>query len=408
MAYRVLSSLFALAVCAGAILRRDWTGLTQRLGGGAVAASGHHLWLHAASNGELASVKPVIDRLRTARPDLDWLVTCNSRTGVALAQSWGLTARLAPLDLAWVVRRFVRNWRISGHIAAEAELWPHRIRLCPGPVIVLGARMSAGTSRNWARFPVLAGQTMGRLALVSPQDAGSRDRLAGLGVRPEAMAEVVELKALYAATGPDPDAALSAAFPRHGTWAAVSTHPGEEEIVLEAHRIARTDDPDLRLILVPRHPARADDIAALIAARGWPVARRSAGDAPDGPVYLADTMGETALWYQLAGRVFIGGSLVSKGGHTPFEPAAFGCALLHGPDMRNFAAPAERLAAAGASRVVADAAGLAAALTALSDETAQHHQGLAAQEALRGATDPDLLIDRILGLLSHAPTARQA
>ena len=125
---------------------------------------------------------------------------------------------------------------------------------------------------------------------------------------------------------------------RASTVLAASTHEGEDEAIVQGFAAARATRPDLRLILAPRHPRRGPRIAALLERAGLAHATRSAGEVPgpDSAVYLADTMGEMALWYRLAGITFVGGSLVDAGGHTPFEPAGAGSAILHGPHVGNF------------------------------------------------------------------------
>ncbi|WP_418594249.1 3-deoxy-D-manno-octulosonic acid transferase [Ponticoccus sp. (in: a-proteobacteria)] len=399
--YRLLASLFALITLFRA----------ARAGGRAAAcarlrvadpAPGPHVWLHGASNGELASARPVLAALVAARPDLHWLITANTATGLALAQGWALprtSVRPAPLDLAATTRRTCRDWTIRAHVTLESELWPNRILLCPGPVIGLGTRLSAGSAGIWGRFPRLARRLLTRLDLVVPQDPGTARRLLALGLSQEVLGPTVDLKAFY--TAPPP--AEAPTFDRARTWLAASTHEGEEAAVLDAHAALLAQDPGLRLILAPRHPARADAIAALVDARGLTLARRSLGQDPQGAqVYLADTMGEMALWYASAGRVFIGGTLTDRGGHTPYEPAAFGAALLHGPDMRNFTTAAERLARAGASVTVTDGVALADALRALSAPEAQARAGEAAQKALRPQADASTLCDL---LADHLPRA---
>ncbi|WP_370159066.1 3-deoxy-D-manno-octulosonic acid transferase, partial [Salipiger bermudensis] len=339
--YRLIVSIFAAVVLARLALRRDWPALRQRLAR-SPARPGPHLWLHAASNGELASARPLIAALQAARPDLPLLVTCNSEGGVALAESWGLPARLAPLDLGWVARRMHRDWDVRAHITLESELWPNRIHTCPGPVFVIGGRLSEGTAKGWRLFGGLLPGVLDRLSYVSAQDAGSLERYLGAGLPRAAAGPVLNLKEFYA---PDPrrDAALTVGFDRTHTWLAASTHEGEEEIVLAAHRLAQAHEPELRLILAPRHPRRGDAVERLIREAGLSCARRSKGEAPDGAeVYLADTLGEMGLLYPLAGRLFIGGTLTDRGGHTPFEPAAYATALLHGPDVANHAAPFAR------------------------------------------------------------------
>jgi 3-deoxy-D-manno-octulosonic-acid transferase len=183
------------------------------------------------------------------------------------------------------------------------------------------------------------------------------------------------------------------------TWLAASTHEGEEDIVLEAHVKARRINPELRLILAPRHPHRADQIAEMIAGKGLDCARRSTGDSHAASVLLADTMGEMPNWYRQAGRVFIAGSLTDRRGHTPYEPAYFGCALIHGPDTGNFASAYERLAQNNAAICVENADQLAEALASLDAESAQEKAGIAAQNALRAVTNIDGLVSDLVAQL---------
>ncbi|MBD3765805.1 MAG: 3-deoxy-D-manno-octulosonic acid transferase, partial [Rhodobacterales bacterium] len=190
--------------------------------------------------------------------------------------------------------------------------------------------------------------------------------------------------------------AASAPAPRARTLLAASTHEGEETPILQAFAAARAAGRFDHLILAPRHPARAEAVAALVARTGLGMARRSQGQVPgpDTPVHLADTLGEMPAWYAMAGATLVGGSLVPLGGHTPWEPAAQGSAILHGPHVQNFAAPYAALAAAGgAVAVTADT--LAAALMAM-DSAEQARLARAAQTALAGGADVAGLAARVL------------
>ncbi|WP_306131438.1 3-deoxy-D-manno-octulosonic acid transferase [Roseivivax marinus] len=392
MLYRLLISIFAGWVLLRLALKGERTALRERLGY-APGADVPHLWLHAASNGELASARPLIEAWQRDRPDLPLVITCNSESGVALARRMGLPAARAPLDLGRAVRRFCETWQVAGHVAMESEIWPNRFACVPGPVALLGARMSEGTARTWGRFPRLARATLGRVGYASAQDIGSRERLKSLGVPAQALGPVVNLKVYYVPPQDVvPDDALRAAFPPGETWLAASTHPGEDAIVLEAHRLARQKRPDLRLILAPRHPDRGAEIASEARAAGFETARRSVVEAPEGAaVYVADTLGEMPLWYGLAGVVFIGGTLTDRGGHTPFEPAQFDAALIHGPDTRNFAAPFETLDGNGGALAIRDASGLAEALVSLGDPARRDGMARRAEELLR----PEAPLDAI-------------
>lgn len=400
--YRFLISIFVLMSGLKLVFRGAGAGLWERFGRTAPAQHRPHVWLHAASNGELASARPVIEALRAARPDLALLVTCNSASGVALAQDWGLAAQLAPFDLGWVMRRFQRRWGVVAQITMEAEVWPNRVLLCPGPVIVLGARLTAGTARMWTRLGGTAQRVLGKVTLLSAQDAASAERFRALGLPASALGPVVDLKALYAPPADlTPDADVRQSFERSATWLAASTHDGEEDVIIAAHLAARQSWPELRLILAPRHPRRADEVAAALRGAGLGFARRALGET-GAEVLLADTLGEMALWYQLAGIVFVGGTLTDRGGHTPYEPAAFGAALLHGPDVANFTQAYARLQAAGAATCVRDADSLAAALLALRDPQHQRDRGRAAQDALTQDADLGALMARLLPLLPPA------
>lgn len=395
MRYRLIVSLLAAVV----LVTRGKARLTAPGG----ETSARHVWLHGASNGELSSVRPVLERMIAARPDLHWLVTTNTETGRDMVAGWGLPrveAQLAPLDLGWLTRQVLKRRNVIAHITLEAELWPHRVMQTPGPVVILGARMSAGTARGWARLGRLAQAVLGQVAWVSAQDDASLDRLGALGLPSAARGPVVDMKSFYTPVDVTPPQGID----RESTWLAASTHAGEEDIVLDAHLAARKAEPGLRLILAPRHPRRAAEIRGLIEARGLSVGQRSMGDAPDqGEVYLADTMGEMPLWYSACGRVFIAGSLTDRGGHTPYEPAAYGAALIHGPDLRNFAAAYGRLTAAQAARAVTvDAVALAAAVTSLRAPEEQHRMAQAASQALRGQAGPEVLAEAVLRLLPPA------
>ncbi|MBS8229151.1 3-deoxy-D-manno-octulosonic acid transferase [Vannielia litorea] len=335
---------------------------------------GPRLWLHGASNGELAAARTLAEALLTAHPQLHLTITANTTTGRALAAGWGLprlTACLAPIDSRAAHRRFLAQHGPQALVIVENELWPNRITLSREAglaVIVISARLSARSARRWGKWPALAREVLSSITLLSAQDAESAERFAALGLPEQARATPVALKNTAPPPSVDPAALqdLAPQFTRENTLLAASTHPGEEEQLLSAFTEARKSRPDLRLILAPRHARRGAEVAALIERAGLAFATRSKGEAPgEAPVFLADTMGEMGLWYALSGLCFTGGSLVEKGGHTPWEPVHFGCALLHGPSCFNQAEAFNALHAAGAALEVRDAAGLARALATL-------------------------------------------
>ncbi|WP_287185148.1 3-deoxy-D-manno-octulosonic acid transferase [Rhodovulum sp.] len=413
LSYRLLLSLAAPVFALRLI--RDGRLAAERLGGGPDAGpdAGPVIWLHGASNGELASARGLVDRLLDRRPGARLVVTCNSATGRALVRGWGLdrvAVRLAPLDYRWALARFLSRWQPAALVLIESELWPNRLAAMAArgrPVLVVGARMSARSAARWGRLPGLVGAMLARVGYLSAQDAASGARFVALGLDPARLGPVVDLKSDGAAPAPpDPDALarLAPLFPRGDTLLAASTHEGEERAVLAAFAAARTTRPGLRLILAPRHPRRSPEIAAEIARTGLPFATRSRGEAPgpDMPVYLADTMGEMGLWYALAGIGFIGGSLVDRGGHTPWEPAARGTAILHGPHVANFARVYAALDAAGGARRVTGPDELARALAGLDGPAQAAMAARASDTAARLSADGaglDPLLDALIRLI---------
>lgn len=377
-------------------------GLRARLGGSAALRErlvldappkSARLWVHGASVGELASAQEIIMALAA---DMPVLVTANTPTGRDLARGWGLPARLAPLDLPAALTRFLNAANPAAQLTLEGEFWPLRSRLLAVhgiPQAMIGARMSERSARRWVRLPGMIGPILGRIAALSAQDGGSEARLLELGLPRSAVRPRMDLKLLSPARVIPPANSAD----RDRTLLAASTHEGEEAIIIEAWQQARLRVPDLRLVLAVRHPQRGDEVAALCARKGLPAARRSAGGNHADPVLIVDLLGEMPRWYATAGICFVGGSLTDRGGHTPWEPAAYRCAILHGPHVSNFTDAYAALEQAGAAEGIAEvitAGALASRLTALAQNPpVAHAMGNAARQVLDArAGDPAELI----------------
>jgi 3-deoxy-D-manno-octulosonic-acid transferase len=368
----------ALTVAAGPLVARyldarsrqgkeDAARLGERFGiASAERPAGALLWVHAASVGEAASVLAMLERILAERPAIEVLMTTGT---VSAARLLGdrlperARHQFVPVDLPRAVERFLDFWRPDLAIWVESELWPNLIlaaRRRGIPLLLANARLSARSLARWRALPGLVRPVMEAFELCLAQDAVQAERFRRLGA--PAVASVGDLKSVAAPLAADA-AALAALRQEIGDrplWLAASTHSGEEEIAAAAHgRIAR-EHPGLLTIVAPRHPVRGPAIAKMLQSHGLGVARRGAGEAisRDKGIYLADTFGELGLLFRVAGIALIGGSLVRKGGHNPFEAARLDCAVLHGPDMSNCAAMAGALDAAGAALRVGDAASL--------------------------------------------------
>ena len=390
--YRLLMAL-ALPVMLVATLTGRWPSgaWRERLGLAQVARA--DWWVHGASLGELTSARAVIAALcETGAVH----VTTNSATGRAMVAGWGMarvTVSLAPFDAGGAAGRLLAQVRPRALIVVENEFWPARMaaaRAARVPVMVIGARMSERSARRWQIAAGLMRRMLAGVTLLSAQDGASEARLLALGLPGAALAARLNLKAgvrvAVASQGP---------LPRARTMLAASTHPGEEALALQAFVVNRAGFD--QLIIAPRHATRGDEVARAMAATGLACGRRSLGGMPqaDQPVFLADTLGEMDLWYVMAGVTVIGGSFAGKGGHTPFEPAAYGSALVHGPSVQNFAEVFAQLDAAGACVGVPDGAGLTAALAMLSPAR-QEELAMKAHAALAEGADVAGLIAAII------------
>lgn len=388
MIYRASAAILEQGLCLRARIGGG-DALRQRLALDAIAPA--DIWIHGASVGELTSARPIIRALAETHRVL---VTANSLTGRDMAAGWGTRARLAPLDMPGTLGRFLDQAQPRLQVTVESEFWPLRSQILAGrgiPQAMIGARLSQRSAARWGRLPGLIGPVLGRLAVLSAQDPDSELRLRRLGLPAQAVLPGLDLKLLAPARIAPPPASPE----RDRTMLAASTHEGEEAAVLEAWIQGRHRHPGLRLILAIRHPQRGDEVAALLAQRGIAFQRRSAGGA-GGDVLLADTLGEMDRWYAASGICFVGGSLTDRGGHTPWEPAAYGCAILHGPHVGNFHDAYAVLDKAEGALCV-DAAGLADQVVRLAGDPAQARRtGRAARGLLdERAGDPAALIARL-------------
>lgn len=394
-AWRAAAAMFAPA--AGLVLRararngkEDPARLGERWGRASVARpEGELVWIHGASVGECRSVLPLITALLETK-QRSVLVTSGTVTSAELLQK-RLPERachqFAPIDTPAAAARFLQHWRPQLALFVDSELWPNLLRAARAhgvKMALVNGRMSARAYAGWRRAPKSARHILSCFDVCFAQDEASAERFRLLGAR-----DVCTVGNLKADAPPDPvdpvqRAELERAIGGRPVLLAASTHPGEDETILPAHDALRRRFPDLLTIIAPRHPARAADIAMLCATR--PVVMRSADMLPSAKtaVYIADTIGELTLFYQIAPFAFVGGSLVPHGGQNPLEATRLSRAVMAGPHTENFAPIYQAIfEAQGAGLVgscadivelggrwlanadVARAAGLAAATTAV-------------------------------------------
>ena len=324
---------------------------------------GRLVWVHAASVGETMSVLPVLRELAARGPVLLTTGTVTSARLAAERLPAGALHQFVPLDVPAWVARFLGHWRPDAAVFVESEIWPNLLRGCDARGIkrvLLNGRISARSTSNWRRVPHLARRLLGGYAAIHAQSAADAANFRTLGA-PNVL-EWGNLK-FFAAPLPVNDAALAALRAQipGPVWLAASTHPGEEALIATAHGTLAAAYPELVTIIVPRHPERGAEVAAL----SGNAPRRSLGQTPvPGKIYVADTLGELGLFFRLAPFAFIGNSLVGFGGHNIIEPALLARPVLAGPHLENFTEAAQRLTEAKALVQVEDAAALAEAARA--------------------------------------------
>jgi 3-deoxy-D-manno-octulosonic-acid transferase len=337
------------------------------------------IWIHAVSVGETRAAVPLVEALLARHPGERILLTHMTPTGRATGESlFGDRVERAwqPYDLRFAVRRFLRHYRPRAGILMEPEIWPRLIEQCARegvPTLLANARLSQRSAGRYAHFPRLTRWALANLSGIAAQSSADAARFEGLGAHdvtvtgnvkfdlavPPAMRELGErLRAAFGAARP--------------VWVAGSTREGEEALLLDA--FAAMEAPrEALLVIVPRHPQRFGEVAALAASRGFATGRRSALESiPAGArVVIGDSMGEMLAYYAAADVVIMGGSLLPYGSQNLIEACALARPVIVGPHTYNFAQASEDAIAAGAAVRATDAAGALRQAAALSANRAR-------------------------------------
>ncbi|WP_024507585.1 3-deoxy-D-manno-octulosonic acid transferase [Bradyrhizobium sp. ARR65] len=322
--------------------------------------AGPLIWIHGASVGEVLAAAALIERLRAL--DIRILVTSGTVTSAAIVAKRfppDIIHQYVPYDSPRFVARFLDHWRPSLALFIESDLWPNIILQSAArrlPMVLINGRMSQRSFPRWRRVSGTISALLGKFDICLAQSRTDAERFSALGSRnvvvtgnlkldvPAPPADAVKLERLTALTRGRP------------IVVAASTHPGEEEILIETQRALAGLFPQLLTVIAPRHPDRGPAIAQMIEAAGLKTALRSRQQLPDTAteIYVADTLGELGLFYRLAEIVFMGGSLVEHGGQNPIEAVKLNAAIVHGPHVFNFADVYKALDQAGGARTAVD------------------------------------------------------
>ena len=372
--------------------------LGERFGHYAPIEQAPRIWIHAVSVGETRAAAPLVDALLQRYPLHRILVTHMTPTGRATGvELFGDRVERAwlPYDYRFAVRRFLAHFKPCAGILLETEVWPRLIDECAHagvPIVLANARLSERSARRYRRWPSLARWAFGNLSGIAAQTPDDAARFTALGAKPPMVMGNVKF-----------DGAVDPAMVERGrdfrvrfgtgrtVWVAGSTRDGEEALLLEA--LEAIADPVALLVLVPRHPQRFDEVAALASSRGFAVERRSdeSAIAPQTRVVVGDSMGEMLAYYAAADAVIVGGSLLPFGSQNLIEACAVGKPVIVGPSTYNFEEAATSAIAAGAALRVSDAReALQAAAGIASDRERRERMAASARDfvaAHRGAVE---------------------
>lgn len=337
------------------------------------------LWIHAVSVGETMAAAGLVKALREELPEAALVVSTTTDTGQETARKQ-LTAADAliyfPLDFSPCVRSSVQILRPDVFVMIETELWPnvlHRLKQTGAATLLANGRMSDRNVRTWRFLRPFLRWLYDQVDVFAMRSDYDADRLLEQGIPPPRVFVTGEMKMDHPLEKlpPEDRAALREELGVSADEQLVvagSTHPGEEEKVLEAFWRLRMEHPKTRLLLAPRHLERVDEVASLIESQGFRPLRRTELTHPgetapaasgEDAVLLLDTMGELARLYGACDLAYLGGSLVARGGHNVLEPAIQGRPVLFGPHMQNFRSLADLLQTHGVAWEVRDPADLA-------------------------------------------------
>lgn len=361
------------------------------------------IWIHAVSVGEVVAAVPLIRALGNRYPDRPLLVTTVTPTGAArVASLFGdeVYHTYIPFEAPQVVNRFFAATKPDIALVLETEIWPNLYRGCGVrgiPLVLVSARISPKSVRSYRRLLPLFRETLSHGIIIAAQSDADAQRFLSLGAAPERTRVTgnikfdVEIPPDLALRGRELRAEL---FGERPVWIAASTHEGEEEIVLDAHRQLLQVIPELLLVLVPRHPQRFAGVREMVSKQRLSVVARTDGKPCDAStqVFLGDTMGELTLFYAASDVAFVGGSLVPIGGHNLLEPAALGLPLVSGVHVFNAQEIADMFVEKGACELVQDSAELAAEIGRLLSD---------AQEAARQGDAGRAILERNRGALAR-------
>ena len=304
---------------------------------------GKLIWVHCASVGEIQSALPLINKLNK-EIDANFLITTGTVSSYQIIKNKTpkrVYHQYIPIDLNKYNTKFLNYWEPDLVLWFESELWPNILLLLQKRNIrhlIINARMSEKSFQKWKYFPNTLKKILSGFDLCIAQSREDSLKFKFFGAKN--VIDLVNIK--YFAPKLDVDLnqldLLTDLFKGRNVWLAASTHEGEESLAAEIHVNLSKKIPNLLTIIAPRHPNRKKSIQKMLKDKKVEFITRSEGNVPNNQtdIYLADSIGEMGLWYSICKIVFLGKSIIGKGGQNPIEPSLFGCAVICGDKVENF------------------------------------------------------------------------
>lgn len=373
-------------------------------------SSSKTFWIHALSVGEVTSAIPLITGLRKTYPDSRIITSVTTRSGKAVADDLlrEITDHIidGPLDFLPVVHHFIKCIQPDLFILVETDFWPNNLlylKVKGVPTVLVNGRVSRESMAGYQRMRFFFLPIFQSFSFLSMQTERDKNYMAVLGVDDKKLHTLGNLKFdTPAAKGQHSNTSCDKLLPKNRTiFIGGSTHPGEEIILIDCYTSVRKKYPELYLLIAPREPKRATEIEALATDHGLTVTLRSSNVFSGTDIFIVDSIGELVDFYALSDIGFVGGSLVSKNGHNPIEPAAMGLPVIFGPNMQDFSEIADELVKTAGATKITDKEELTNTLTRLLESPElRYKQGQTARECVlrrRGVIDNHLeLIRRLL------------
>ncbi len=307
---------------------------------------GKLIWFHGASVGEIMSVLPIINKFEKNKSINKILITTSTLSASKIVEKIKfkkVVHQFFPIDYVFFSKKFLNFWKPNLAIFIESEIWPSmfkNLRKKNIPLILLNARITTRSFYRWSKIKKFSESIFNLISIAYPQNNETKLFLKKLNVKSIKLIgnlKFIENKKLSKNSNME-EKKLFKQFKKYKTFVAASTHPTEEILAAKTHLLLKKKNRNLITIIIPRHIHRTNEIISELKKLKLEIAVHSSKNKNlhNKDIYIVDTFGESKKFYKIASTVFVGGSMINRGGQNPLEPARYGTKILHGPNVGNF------------------------------------------------------------------------